>query len=199
MNNILKIFVIFIIVGIGMGSSHTERVRTEPFPISFISVHNFKICTMNTLKDIPNYEGLYAATKDGRVFSYPKPCSSKKGIFLKQHISITKHNRTTPHKQLLVGLYKNKKGKTFLVHRLIALTYIPNPENKPDINHIDGNPLNNNVPNLEWCTKTENMKHARETGLWDLYTEKQIRIRIENGQKTIDRNKQKTINKNILT
>ena len=86
-------------------------------------------------------------------------------------------------------LYKNKKRKAFLVHRLIALTYIPNPENKPDINHLDGNPLNNNVSNLEWCTKTENMKHAKETGLWDLYTEKQIRIRIENGQKTIDRNK----------
>ena len=191
MNNILKILIIFANIGIVTNSFCNEMARTEPFPISFISVHNLKICTMNTLKDIPNYEGLYAATKDGRIFSYTKPCSSKDGIFLKQNVSITKHNRTTPHKQLLVGLYKNRKRKVFQAHRLIAFTYISNPENKPDINHIDGNPLNNDVNNLEWCTKVENMKHARDTGLLDLYTEKQIRIRIENGQKTVERNRLK--------
>ena len=191
MKNFIKILCIFAIVGIGISSSYAEKVRTEPFPISFTSVHNLKICTMNNLKDIPNYEGLYAATKDGRIFSYAKPCSSKKGIFLKLQLMVNTKNRTTPHKQLLVGLWKNKKRKVFLVHRLIAFTYILNPENKPDINHIDGNPLNNNVENIEWCTKVENMKHARDTGLWDLYTDKQIRIRIENGQKTVERNRLK--------
>jgi len=126
MKSFIKILCIFAIVGIGISSSYAEKVRTEPFPISFTSVHNLKICTMNILKDIPDYEGLYAATKDGRIFSYPKPCSSKKGIFLKQQISITKHNRTTPHKQLLIGLYKNKKNGTIecrskCIHKLSGL------------------------------------------------------------------------------
>lgn len=199
MNDILKILIIFAIAGIVTDSFCNKMVCIEPFPASFISIHNLKIYTMNNLKDIPNYEGLYAATKDGKIFSYPKPCSSKKGIFLKQYISIIRHNRTKPYKLFTVGLSKNKKRKTYSVHRLIAFTYIPNPENKPDINHIDGNPLNNNVENLEWCTKKENMKHAINTGLLDFYTEKQIRIRIENGQKTIERNRLKRQKNEIQT
>ena len=140
------------------------------------------------MKDIIGYEGLYAVTKDGKIWSYPKPCSSNGGIFLKQQLSITNQKRTTPHKRLLVGLWKDKKRKMYLVHRLIALTYIPNSENKPDINHKDGNSLNNNVENLEWCTKSENIQHAIKSGLIDFYTEKQIRIRSENGKKTIGMN-----------
>jgi len=140
------------------------------------------------MKDIPNYEGLYAATKDGMIWSYPKPCGSRNGMFLKQQLSITKDNRTTPHKRLLVGLRKDKKRKMFLVHRLIALTYIPKPDDKPDINHKDGDSLNNNVENLEWCTKSENIQHAIKNGLVDYFTEKQKRIRSENGRNTIAKN-----------
>lgn len=56
-------------------------------------------------------------------------------------------------------------GKNLLLHRLIAQTFIPNPDNLPCVNHIDGNKQNNNVNNLEWCTKAENNRHARRTGL----------------------------------
>lgn len=65
----------------------------------------------------------------------------------------------------VVGLHINKKAKLCRVHRLVALMFIPNPENKPYINHIDGNRSNNNVDNLEWVTPAENTQHAVRTGL----------------------------------
>ena len=61
---------------------------------------------------------------------------------------------------------KSGKFKTFWLHRVIAHVYIPNPENKPEINHIDGNPKNNEVSNLEWNTHKENCEHAQRTGLF---------------------------------
>lgn len=61
---------------------------------------------------------------------------------------------------LYVDLYNGNKRTRKYVHRLVAEAYIPNPENKPYINHIDGNPHNNSVKNLEWCTPLENVEHA---------------------------------------
>lgn len=61
-----------------------------------------------------------------------------------------------------VVISKHGKQKNFLVHRLVAEAFIPNPENKPEVNHIDGNPSNNNVKNLEWVTHSENVRHSLE-------------------------------------
>jgi len=64
-----------------------------------------------------------------------------------------------------VCIYSGKTRKYWRLHRLVATIFIPNPENKPFVNHIDGNKLNNAVNNLEWVTHQENMNHAKETGL----------------------------------
>ncbi len=92
----------------------------------------------------------YYITQDGKVWT---DCR-KNGIerFMKQH--------NNPEGYKVVGLYIGGKQKQFRVHRLVATAFIPNPENKPFVNHIDGNKANNDVSNLEWCTQKENVNHA---------------------------------------
>lgn len=71
----------------------------------------------------------------------------------------------TPTGYLTVTLSKNNKKHTFRIHRLVAIYFIDNPENKEQVNHIDGNKHNNAVCNLEWCTHTENINHAFDNSL----------------------------------
>lgn len=87
----------------------------------------------------------YTITKDGSVYS---KITNK---FLKQDIS-------TGYAAVMLSGSKTKKR--FLVHRLVAYTFLPNPNRKPCVNHKDGNKLNNNVNNLEWCTYQENERHS---------------------------------------
>jgi hypothetical protein len=67
----------------------------------------------------------------------------------------------------IVHLNHSGKRKALLVHRLVAIAFVPNTENKPFVNHIDGNKLNNASYNLEWVTPSENMRHAQNMGLMD--------------------------------
>lgn len=79
-------------------------------------------------------------------------------------------------KYLSVNLSLNEIKKTHLVHRLVAQSFIHREDNMKEVNHKDGNKLNNNVENLEWCTASYNMKHSLDTGLHKHYTRPVLQI-----------------------
>lgn len=108
-------------------------------------------------KNIVGYEGLYEVSNLGNIISLENKSNHKKVKYLK--CSKTKSG------YLRAYLYKNKKRKCYMLHRLVALAFIPNPHNLPQINHIDGNKKNNKVENLEWCTQRDNNIHAIVNGL----------------------------------
>ena len=98
------------------------------------------------MRDVKGYEGLYAVTSCGKVWSYKRrrfltPVVNKKGY-------------------LCINLYKNEKLKHFLIHRLVAQAYIPNPDNLPQVNHKDENKTNNCLQNLEWCNASYNINYG---------------------------------------
>jgi hypothetical protein len=120
---------------------------------------------MTTIKGFENY----SVDDQGNVFSFPK--KTRKGIrILKYNIAKTGYG--------LVDLCRDGKVKKFLVHRLIAETLLPNPNNKEQVNHINGNKLDNRLENLEWNTRSENQKHAIKIGLRSAKGEKNSQSKI---------------------
>lgn len=114
-------------------------------------------------KDIKNYEGLYQVSNLGNVKSLERNKSNGKGSVKTKEKILTQD--ITNWGYYRVALYKDGIRKYYKVHRLVAEAFILNPNNKEQVNHIDGNKLNNNVNNLEWNTRIENMNHARINGL----------------------------------
>ena len=117
------------------------------------------------IKDVVGYEGIYTIDIFGNVIR-------------------TKDGKEVPQQKnkdgyMNVSLYKDGKQKQHKVHRLIAQAFILNPQNKKQVNHIDGNKAHNVVWNLEWCTCKENINHAVKTGLHPKCTP--VRI-VETGQ-----------------
>ena len=102
-------------------------------------------------KDIKDYEGLYQVSNWGRVKSFNYKNSGKERLM--------KPYKTTGG-YFQVKLQKNRKSKNCRVHRLVAETFLPNPENLPEVNHIDEDKTNNRVDNLEWKTHKDNVNHG---------------------------------------
>ena len=110
---------------------------------------------MEQWKDIQGFEGLYKVSSFGRVVRYARTyfcCCNK-------HLPENDIKGDLCRGYHRVTLYSNKSKKRIFVHRLVAETFMPNDENKPEIDHIDGNPLNNNISNLRWCNHKENLNN----------------------------------------
>ena len=108
-------------------------------------------------KDVVGYEGLYQVSNTGKIkalftFKYGKG-------YIKSERLVKGWNNRGYHS---IGLTKNKEIHNYYVHRLVAMAFIPNPNNKPYVNHIDYNPLNCNADNLEWCTQKENVNWSKK-------------------------------------
>ena len=118
---------------------------------------------MNWVK-IKGYEDFYEISSSGEIRSKDRTMTDKigrtrswKGKVLNPDIA--------PNGYYRVSFSINRKRKQFYVHRLIAEHFIPNPDNLPQVNHIDGNKLNNSLDNLEWVTVQDNVIHAYKNGL----------------------------------
>lgn len=111
-------------------------------------------------KDIEGYEGIYRVSNLGRVKSLDRLDGSgafRKSRLLKLSLASVGYFR--------VNLCAKGKYESLYVHRLVAKAFIPNIDNKPSVNHIDGNKKNNSINNLEWVTPKENTTHAISNGL----------------------------------
>lgn len=113
--------------------------------------------TEEIFKDIIGYEGLYKISNYGNVKSLPQRYKVKDEIILKPFYNSLGYQ--------IIKLCKNSKTKSWRIHRLIAIHFIPNPSSLPHINHINGIKNDNRIENLEWCDHEHNMRHANRTGL----------------------------------
>lgn len=113
---------------------------------------------MEVWKDVKGFDGLYQVSNYGQVKRLAKKVYQKSGVYATYKTKILKQETVKGYKR--VSLSKENLVTRITVHRLVALTFIENNENKPQVNHIDGDKTNNHVCNLEWCTANENEKHS---------------------------------------
>ena len=109
---------------------------------------------------VSGYEGLYSINENGHVYGH------KRNKLIKPYINQSGYKKC--------ALSKNSIVKHVSVHRILAATFLENAENKPQVNHMDGNKLNNNLSNLEWVTGSENIQHAFATGLSGMTEEQRL-------------------------
>ena len=118
-------------------------------------------------KDIKNYEGFYQISNLGRVKSLARFKNGKSGSLVPVKEIILKQ-KINEQGYALVHLRKNREQSWPTIHRLVAEAFIPNVDNKPTVNHVDCNKMNNTVSNLEWSLHSEQMQHAVENNLLEI-------------------------------
>ena len=114
-------------------------------------------------KPIRNFETYYLVSNLGRIKGLKRLLFNGKGFYYKNEKILKSFNDGNGYK--ILGLNKNGLRTNFKIHRLVAQAFIPNPENKPQVNHINGDKLDNRVENLEWVTASENALHSYKLGL----------------------------------
>lgn len=120
--------------------------------------------------NVSGYENLYIVSNYGKIKSLDRISKNGTGTFIKKGKLLKNHINNMGYEYIY--LINNTNKKKMYVHRLVALTFLPNPENKKEVNHLDCNPLNNKVNNLEWCTRQENVDYmvklgrSKKEGIW---------------------------------
>lgn len=108
-------------------------------------------------KDVPGFEGYYQASNTGHIRSVDRTITNSFGWTIRRKGKLLSEcTDRDGYKYVCI----TKEGKGYRVHRLVSFAFIPNPDNKDQVNHKDGNPANNSVSNLEWNNASENLKHS---------------------------------------
>lgn len=163
-------------LGLPLGStvSHIDRDITNAAVSNLTVPEAFRLLDPNW-RDIPGWEGYYQASRFGEIRSIDRNIKMKSGIW-RYCPGVVRTQESAPDGYLQIALYQDgNRIETRHVHRFIAQAWIPNPENKPTVNHIDGNKHNNCIENLEWATYVEQQEHVARIGLrkkpyWSLET-----------------------------
>lgn len=137
---------------------HEKADNLAAFPRPHLKGHYERCSAMEIWKPIEGTNGLYDVSNTGKVRSRNYRMTGKEKILSYQidnkgYARVRIKNKAFPY-------------KTFKIHRLVASAFITNPDNKPQVNHINGNKLDNRAENLEWVTNQENASHAISNGLW---------------------------------
>ena len=157
MNNLNKLPGMDLVSETSQGSFHVDTV-SNPNP-------GFNI--VEEWKDIEGHEGYFQVSNTGKIkrLEYQTEfIRLRKTQTLRLDERIVDQFISLGYKRVRIGVHG--KRDSLRVQRIVAMALIPNPENKSQVNHIDGNKLNNHVDNLEWCTQEENCGHASRTGLY---------------------------------
>jgi len=116
-------------------------------------------------RDVVGYEGIYEVSDTGEVRTKEGKTTYTERHGIRRWKQRVLKQKVSKDKTCRVHLWKNGQSRTWLVHRLVAMAFLPMEEGRDYINHKDGSRLNNHVANLEWCNHEENQNHAFDTGL----------------------------------